>query len=75
MQASNLEPRRSWKDHRARNLRSPWSELEHSMEQCRTCGVETPLGEWRGEWFCRECLDRASQRFLDPEYDDLGGPG
>ena len=75
MQASNLEPRRHWRMGKWHDLRSHLLEIEHLLERCRSCRAVTSFGEWRGEWFCHECLEHSSQECLDPEYDDLGGSG
>jgi len=75
MQARNIEPRRFWRHSKHRPWLSALSDVEGAIEECRTCGAHTPLGEWRGEWFCRDCLDIATQSYLDPDYDDLGVAG
>ena len=75
MHMRNIEPRRFWRLRRYRPVEPPIFDLEGPIEKCRTCGADAPLGEWRGEWFCTECLEQATQGYLAPDYDDLGGPG
>ena len=74
MQANNLEPRRFWRQQKKRYWSLPPSDMEEPIEECGACGDDRMLAEWRGAWFCTECLDDAIQSYLDPTPDDLSEP-
>lgn len=61
---NDLEPRRHW------SRRGGHRGLLGVA--CASCGAASHRGEWLGEWFCQECLDRSRQDMLDVDYDDLG---
>ena len=75
MQTNTLESRRFWRQPKAKR----WSFDSHDFADlaltCTACGLRTLAGDWRGQWFCSDCIERGSQAHLDSDYDDLGVPG
>lgn len=75
MHTNNLEARRFWQHPKFAYWNFDPEFDSDVVPACAACGMRTFLGDWRGEWFCGDCIEHATQSQLDSDYDDLGVAG